>query len=120
MLANATIYLLDVDISPDAISGESIQTVNSFKKIIGEVSEVGVTTFWNAHSENANLDATIQIQSRTYSENKFIYLKRNSVGKLYEVVNVAKGESIDRIRLNLTESKIEGLKELVENAISGN
>ena len=40
------------------------------------------------------------------------------MSELYEVNNVAKGESFEKIRLNLTVSTDEDLKELIKNAIS--
>jgi hypothetical protein len=38
--------------------------------------------------------------------------------ELYEVNNVAKGESFEKVRLNLTVATDDELKELIENAIS--
>lgn len=118
MLINATIYLFDIKSDQDQISGERTRSVNSFKKVLGELSEVGANTFWNAHSNNVELSATVQIQKQAYRNNKFIYLKKRKIGYVYEVVNVAKGESFEKVRLNLVESKEFDLKEMIENVIS--
>lgn len=120
MLSNATIFLFNTDIVQNDINGESDRVVNSFKKILGELNSVGANTFWNAHSNQVELVATVQIQAVAFKNQKFVYLKRNGQGYVYEVNNVAKGESFEKIRLNLSESKEVGLKELIESAISRN
>jgi hypothetical protein len=118
MQSNATIYLFDIDTVQDPINGERTRSVKSFKKIIGELSEVGANTFWNAHSNNVNLAATVQIFKQAYKNNKFIYIKSRNMSEVYEVNNIAKGESFEKVRLNLTVATDEDLKELIENAIS--
>jgi hypothetical protein len=118
MQANATIYLFDTDTVQDPINGERIRSVKSVKKVIGELSEVGANTYWNAHSNNVDLVATVQIFKHAYKNNKFIYIKSRSMKELYEVNNVAKGESFEKVRLNLTVATDDELKELIENAIS--
>jgi len=119
MLANATVYLFDVESVQDPISGDRSRTVSSFKKVVGEVSEVGANTFWNAHSNQMELVSTVQINRQVYKNNKFIYYKKDGVSYALEVTNVAKGESFDKVRLNLSETKEPGVKEMIENAISG-
>jgi hypothetical protein len=119
MQANITVYLFNVESVQDPISGDRSKTVLSFKKVIGELSEVGANTFWNAHSNQVELVATVQINRQVYKNNKFIYFKRDGVGYALEVNNVAKGESFEKIRLNLSETKEPGVKEMIENAISG-
>ncbi len=119
MQANITVYLFNVESVQDPISGDRSKTVLSFKKVIGELSEVGANTFWNAHSNQVELVDTVQINRQVYKNNKFIYFKRDGVGYALEVNNVAKGESFEKIRLNLSETKEPGVKEMIENAISG-
>jgi len=118
MLSNSTIYLFDIETIQDPINGERMRSIKSVKKVIGELSEVGANTYWNAHSNNVNLVATVQIFKHAYKNNKFIYIKSRGMSELYEVNNVAKGESFEKIRLNLTVSTDEDLKELIKNAIS--
>lgn len=119
MQANATVYLFDIASVQDPISGDCSRSVSSFKKVLGELSEVGANTFWNAHSNQVELIATVQINRQVYKNNKFIYFKRDGIGYALEVNNVAKGESFDKVRLNLSETKEPGVKEMIENAISG-
>jgi len=119
MLSNVTVYLFDVDSVQDPISGDRSRSILSFKKVLGELTEVGATTFWNAHTNNVELVATVQIQRQVYKKNKFVYYKKDGLSYALEVSNTAKGESFEKIRLNLSETKEPGVKEMIENAISG-
>ncbi len=119
MLANITVYLFNVTSDQDPISGDRSRSITSFKKVIGELTEVGAATFWNAHSNQVELIATVQVLRQVYKNNKFIYYKKDGLGYAYEITNVAKGESFDKVRLNLSVTKEHGVKEMIENAISG-
>ena len=117
MILNATIYLFDIASSQDDTNGERVRTITAHKKIRGEKSTVGANTFWNAKEQKITLLASIQINEKAYTFQKYVYFKDKKVGKAYEIYNTAKGDSPQNIRLNLQETQEPGLKELIENAI---
>ena len=103
--------------SQDDATGERVRTITAHKKIRGEKSTVGANTFWNAKEQQITLLASIQINEKAYTFQKYVYFKDKNVGKAYEIYNTAKGDSPQNIRLNLQETQEPGLKELIENAI---
>lgn len=117
MILNATIYLFDVGSNQDQTTGERVRTITAQKKIRGEKSVVGASTFWNAKEQHINLLATVQVNQNAYSHQKFVYFKDKGDGHVFEIFNTAKGESPQYIRLNLQVSEESGLKELIEGAI---
>lgn len=117
MILNATIHIFDVVSSQDETTGERVKVISAHKKVRGEKSVVGASTFWNAKEQHINLLATVQINQSVYTHQKYVYFIDKKVGVAYEVYNTAKGESPQYIRLNLQDTNEPGIKEMIENAI---
>jgi hypothetical protein len=118
MKHNQFIYLIKAENLKDDITGRSVLTLVSYKKILGQGSPVGSYTNWNAYSENIELTATFQIKARVFNNEKYVYTNHYGVFKLFKIENVGKGERPDLIRLNCSESKETKLKEAIENELS--
>jgi hypothetical protein len=118
MRHNQSIYLLKTENQKDIITGRSVLTLISYKKILGQGSPVGSYTNWNAHSSNVELETTLQIRARVFSNEKYVYTLHHGEYKLFLIENVGKGERPELIRLNCSESKEDKLKEAIEDELS--
>lgn len=113
MRANCTIFLCDVETIQDATTGERTKNVVHARKLNGENTNVGMSTFWSAASSNVRLDRSVNIRARMYQNQKYTLME----SKLYEVVNAGKAEDPSIIRLNLKQVNDNELKELISDAV---
>lgn len=114
MRANCTITLCDVETSQDLTTGDRTKNVVHVRKLVGESTNVGMTTFWSAASANVRLDRSVNVRSRMYQNQKYVLVDD---GKLYEVVNVGKADDPSNARLNLKQIVDNELKELIADAV---
>ena len=113
MRANCTVILFDVETIQDDTTGDRTKNVVSLRKLNGEKTNVGMSTFWSAAGVNVNLDHSVNIRSRMYQNQKYLYMEQ----KLYEVYNVGKADDPINIRLNVRQIKDNELKELIIDAL---
>ena len=113
MRSNCMIHLFDVETIQDDTTGDRTKSVVHQRKLNAERTNVGMSTFWSAAGVNVNLDYSVNIRSRMYSNQKYILMD----SKLYEVVNVGKADDPVNTRLNVRQVNDNELKGLIIDAM---
>jgi hypothetical protein len=113
MRANCTITLIDVESIQDETTGDRTVSVTNYRKIQGEKTSVGMSTFWSAAAANVQLDYSVNIRSRMYGNQKYAVIQN----KLYEIYNTGKADDPVNIRLNMSQVKDKVLKEAILNVV---
>lgn len=113
MRANCTITLIDVETIQNDTTGDRTTTVTNYRKIHGERTNVGMSTFWSAAAANVQLDYSVNIRSRMYGGQKYGVIQ----GKLYEIYNVGKADDPVNTRLNIRQVQDNQLKEAILDAL---
>lgn len=113
MRANCTITLVDVETVQNETTGDRTTAVTNYRKIQGERTNVGMSTFWSAAAANVNLDYSVNIRARMYGSQKYAVIK----DRLYEIVNVGKADDQVNTRLNIRQVNDNSLKEAVLDAL---
>lgn len=114
MRINCTLYLLDVVTSQDAASGRRVYVLQNNSKVVGELSNVGMKTYWTAVAAQVRLDRSLVILNRSFHGERYVYLKQDGV---YEIINTANGKSPLFLRLNLKRVNDPKLKEVITGAL---
>lgn len=99
MRANCTINLLDVETIQNETTGERTLSIVNHRKLHGERTNVGMSTFWSAAAANVQLDYSVIIRSRMYGNQKYAVIQ----DKLYEIYNAGKADNLVNIRLNIRQ-----------------
>ena len=113
MRANCTIFLIDVETIQDDTTGDRTVNVTNYRKLQGEKTNVGMSTFWSAAAANVQLDYSVNIRSRMYGGQKYSVIQ----SKLYEIYNVGKADDLVNIRLNIRQVQDIQLKEAIIDAL---
>lgn len=113
MRANCTITLIDVGTVQNDTTGERTVSVTNYRKLNGEKTNVGMSTFWSAAAANVQLDFSVNIRARMYGEQKYCVIQN----KLYEIYNVAKSDDQVNTKLNIRQVSDIELKEAVLDAL---
>lgn len=113
MRANTTVILIDVMTTQDDTTGDRTINLVNYRKLNGEKTNVGMTTFWSAAAANVQLDYSVNIRARMYSNQKYAIIQ----DKLYEIYNVGKADDQVNTRLNIRQVNDSTLKEAVLDAL---
>lgn len=113
MRANCTITLIDVETVQNDTTGERTVSVTNYRKLNGEKTNVGMSTFWSAAAANVQLDFSVNIRARMYGDQKYCVIQ----SKLYEIYNVAKSDDQVNTKLNIRQVSDNELKEAVLDAL---
>src|SRR5690554_953920 len=113
MRANCTIKLLDVVTHQDETTGVRTYSVTNYRKLLGEKTNVGMSTFWSAAAANVQLDYSVIIRSQMYGNQKYVVIQ----DKLYEVYNAGKADNPVNIRLNIRQLNDNEQKEAILDAL---
>lgn len=113
MRANCTITLIDVETVQKDTTGERTVSVTNYRKLNGEKTNVGMSTFWSAAAANVQLDFSVNIRARMYGGQKYCVIQ----SKLYEIYNVAKSDDQVNTKLNIRQVSDIELKEAVLDAL---
>lgn len=117
MKINGFVKLFDITEDQSIETGVIIKTPLKVTSISAEISPVGANTYWQGSSEKTELIYTVQVQSRSYKDQKYIAFKdRAGTMKIYQIHNVAKGESLQYLKLNCKVTQ-ENLEELIAYVI---
>lgn len=113
MRANCTVTLIDVETIQDETTGVRTVSVTNYRKLQGEKTNVGMSTFWSAAAANVNLDYSVNIRSRMYANQKYAVIQ----DKLYDIYNVGKADDPVNTRLNIRQVNDKELKEAIIDAL---
>jgi len=113
MRANCTINLLDVETVQNELTGERTLSIINYRKLHGERTNVGMSTFWSAATANVQLDYSVIIRSRMYDNQKYAVIQ----DKLYEIYNVGKTDNLVNIRLNIRQVQDNEMREAILDAL---
>jgi hypothetical protein len=117
MRVNGCVKLFDVVENQTLDSGIMTKSPIKITSLNAEISPVGANTYWAGSSERTELLYTVQMHERSYKDQKYIAFKnRNKVTQIFQIHNVAKGESLHLIKLNCKNTE-ESLEELIESVI---
>jgi hypothetical protein len=104
---------VDVETTQDDLTGDRTLSVVNYRKIQGEKTNVGMSTFWSAAAANVQLDYSVNIRSRMYANQKYAVIQ----DKLYEIYNVGKADDPVNTRLNIRQINDNQLKEAIVDAL---
>lgn len=104
-MIKSTIYLFNINQVQNQNTGKRENVVEKTAKIIGEIGQVGTTTFWNATSENIALSHTVQINYKSFDNEKYLAFRSKGKIKVLTVNNTAAGIKPHLIKIHCTETK---------------
>lgn len=113
MRANCTVVLLDVETIQDDLTGERTFAITNYRKVNGERTNVGMNTFWSAAAANVQLDYSINIRARMYTNQKYAVVSN----EVFEVYNVGKADNPVNTRLNVRRVEDQELKGEILDAL---